>query len=279
MLNSSVAVYGDKRAFLSKPKGGDNYYPISFNQFGGDVHAFGTALMDLDLQGKKIVIIGENKYEWSISYLASVCGTGIVVPLDRKLPQHEIQNLILRSEASAVIFSGGVAEKILGIVPALKTVKYFVNMDLVAESGEAKSFAQILEKGHQLVNQGDTRFKDAAIDNEAVSILLFTSGRTDSSKAVMLSHKNICTNLMAQCSMLKITPDDIFLSVLPIHHTYECTCGFLCPLYRGATVAYCEGLRQIPEKPEGIKGNGHARCPLIYQIDLPQYLGPGRKKG
>jgi long-chain acyl-CoA synthetase len=280
MLNSSVAVYGDGRAFLSKPKGGgDDYYPISFRQFGADVHAFGTALMDLDLLGKRIVIIGENRYEWSISYLASVCGTGIVVPLDRELPQHEIQNLINRSEASAVIFSAGVAEKILAIAPALKTVKYFINMDAVADNGGTESFDQILANGDQLVTQGDTRFKDAVIDNEAVSILLFTSGTTDSSKAVMLSHRNICSNLMAQCSMLNITPDDIFLSVLPIHHTYECTCGFLCPLYRGATVAYCEGLRQIPKNLKESKATVMLGVPLIYELIYRNIWNQAEKKG
>jgi len=219
MLASSVALYGDKPAFLSKPKGRHNYSPISFNQLSADVNALGTALIDLDLRRKKIVIIGENRYEWSVSYLACVGGAGVVVPLDKELPPHEIAGLIMRSQATAIIFSADVAKKILEIAPALKTVEHLIPMDSGAANGSFKSVSELLQKGRLLVEKGDTRFINAPIDNEAASILLFTSGTTDFSKAVMLSHRNISSNLMAQCSMLEIVPDDIFLSVLPIHHT------------------------------------------------------------
>ncbi|MGV8057459.1 MAG: AMP-dependent synthetase/ligase [Smithellaceae bacterium] len=279
MLTSSVALYSDKPAFLSKPEGKDNYHSISFNQLGADVNALGTALIDLGLQGRRIVIIGENRYEWSVSYLACVNGTGIVVPLDRELPQHEIAGLIMRSQATAVIFSSTVAEKISAIAPALKTVEHFISMDSDTISGSFKSFSRLLQKGHLLVQNGDTRFINAPIDNEALSILLFTSGTTDSSKAVMLSHRNICSNLMAQCSMLEIKPSDIFLSVLPIHHTYECTCGFLCPLYRGATVAYCEGLRYIPKNLKESRATVMLGVPLIYELIYRNIWSQARKKG
>lgn len=113
--------------------------------------------------------------------------------------------------------------------------------------------------------EGCRDFIDAEIDTEALSILLFTSATTDTSKAVMLSHRNIAENLMAMSSMLNIVPDDVFLSVLPLHHTYENTCGFLCPHYRGAAVAYCEGLRHIVKNLQEAKATVMLGVPLIYE--------------
>lgn len=279
MLASSAALYGDKPAFLSKPKGRNKYQPISFNQLSADVNALGTALIDLGLRGKRIVIIGENRYEWSVSYLACVGGTGVAVPLDKELPPQEIAALIRRSQAKAIIFSAETAKKILKIAPALKTVEHLIPMDSGSADSSFKSVTELLQEGRLLVEKGDTRFINAPIDNEAASVLLFTSGTTDFSKAVMLSHRNISSNLMAQCSMLKIVPDDIFLSVLPIHHTYECTCGFLCPLYRGATVAYCDGLRHIPKNLKESKATVMLGVPLIYELIYRNIWNQARKKG
>lgn len=279
MLHSSVAAFGEKPAFLSRQSKKSGYFPISYKQFGADVVALGTALIDLGLKGKRIAIIGENRYEWSLSYLAAVNGVGVAVPLDRDLPEHEIQSLINRSEASAVILSPSVKPQMMNIKPTLKTVEYFILMDTTGDTGEIQDIHRILQKGHDLVRQGDRRYIDAVIDREALSILLFTSGTTDSSKAVMLSHKNICENLMALCSMVKLKPDDIFLSVLPIHHTYECTCGFLCPLYGGATVAYCEGLRQIPKNLKESKATVMLAVPQIYEVMYRMIWHQVRKRG
>src|SRR5690606_26577125 len=123
------------------------------------------------------------------------------------------------------------------------SIEHYINMDLEEDGNGVLSLRQLLKKGYSLLDEGDRSFIDAEIDNEAMNILLFTSATTDVSKAVMLSHRNIAANLMAMCTMVYIDKNDIFLSVLPLHHTYECTCGFLCPLYRGAAIAYCEGLR------------------------------------
>lgn len=265
MLTSSAALFGEKAAFLAKRKGSDAYQPISYRQYKSDVDAFGTALIHLGLKGKRIALIGENRYEWSISYLSVINGTGIIVPLDRELPANEIENLLIRSKVSAIVFSGSVSEKLLPVVQSLDFIDYYINMDGSQSSDKNLSFHQVLEKGHELMADGNTDFINAAIDNEEMSALLFTSGTTDLAKAVMLSHKNICANLMAMCSMLYIGQEDTFLSVLPIHHTYECTCGFLCPIYRGAAIAYCEGLRHIPKNLKESKTTVMLGVPLIFE--------------
>ena len=278
MLNSSARLYSEKAAFLSKEKEGSEYRPISYKQYKEDVDALGTALLGLGLKGKRIALIGENRYEWSVSYLGILNGTGVVVPLDRELPQNEIENLMIRSNVDAIVFSGNVSEKVLALVEKLDFVSFYVNMDGKEEQGKLLSFHKLLQQGHKLLKEGDRSFIDAEIDVDAMNILLFTSGTTDLSKAVMLSHKNISTNLMAMCSMLYIPESDIFLSVLPIHHTYECTCGFLCPIYRGATVAYCEGLRHIPKNLQESKATLMLGVPLIFEAMYKRVWDQASKK-
>jgi long-chain acyl-CoA synthetase len=273
MMDTSVGIYSDRTAFLYKPKRNDKYVPVTFKQFKADVDALGTALIDLGLKGGRIAIIGENRYEWAVSYMAVVNGTGIVVPLDKELPENEIENLLIRSKADAVIFSDNLKNSVLSIANRNDFIKHYITMDNAAEKNgpdinkqiELTELKELIERGRKKVAEGCRDFIDARIDPEAFSILLFTSATTDTSKAVMLSHRNIAENLMAMSSMLNIVPDDIFLSVLPLHHTYENTCGFLCPFYRGAAVAYCEGLRHITKNLQESKATVMLGVPLIYE--------------
>lgn len=278
MLNSSTELYGDKAAFLSKPKGKSEYEPITYKQYKSDVEAFGTALTDLGLKGSKIALIGENRYEWSVSYLSIVNGTGIVVPLDKELPVNEIENLIVRSKAKAIIYSGNISEKIEPLFKKNTAIEYFIGMDVDRSDSKTLSFKALLEKGHELVKAGNRDFIDVEIVPDVMNMLLFTSGTTDTSKAVMLSHKNICENLMNMCSMLYIDEKDTFLSILPIHHTYECTCGFLCQIYRGCTIAYCEGLRHIVKNLKESKCTIMLGVPLIFEAMYRQIMNQAIKQ-
>ena len=216
-------------------------------------------------------MIGENRYEWSISYLSTVNGTGVVVPLDKELPANEIELLLERSGAIAIIYS-----EVLRInrapCPKSTSLQYFISMDKEEDEGKFLSFHRLLQKGHELLKEGNREFVDAQIDVEAMNMLLFTSGTTDTAKAVMLSHKNIAENLMGMCSMLYIDEKDIFLSILPIHHTYECTCGFLCQLYRGCTIAYCEGLRHIVKNLKESKTTIMLGVPLVFESMYRQIM-------
>jgi long-chain acyl-CoA synthetase len=277
LMDTSAELFSDRTAFLYKPKGSDKYAPVTFRQFKSEVDALGTALIELGLKNGRIAIISENRYEWAVSYMAVVNGTGIVVPLDKDLPENEIENLLVRAKADAIIFSGHLKDHIVNISKRIDFIKYYITMDdeasgntdAHADADHAQStfirLKDLIEKGKQLTAAGNKTFIEAKIDTEAMSILLFTSATTDKSKAVMLSHRNIAENLMAMSSMLNIVPDDIFLSVLPLHHTYENTCGFLCPHYRGAAVAYCEGLRHIPKNLQESKATVMLGVPLIFE--------------
>jgi len=201
MITSSVELFGDKAAFLVKREGNPEYIPISYKQFKQDIDALGTALVDLGLKDKRIAMISENRYEWNVSYLAVLCGTGVAVPLDKELPPNEIDNLIRRSEANAVIYSQNLAES-METIRANHQEVCFINMDAEQDNGDVLSFSRLLERGRELLEKGNRAFLDAEIHPEVMNILLFTSGTTDTSKAVMLSQRNICENLMNMCSML-----------------------------------------------------------------------------
>ncbi|NMB98177.1 MAG: AMP-binding protein [Clostridiaceae bacterium] len=279
MVVSSIEIYKDKPAFWVKQKGKHGYQPISYNQLRTDMNALGTALIDIGLKGKRIAIIGENRYEWAVSYLAIVTGTGIVVPIDKELPQNEITSLIKRAEVDAIIFSGNNYSVISEIAKDNDNNIVYINMDGLETEDNILAYKDLISKGKELVDKGDTRFINAEINAEEMSILLFTSATTDKSKAVMLSHKNICTNLMAMTSMVYIDPSDIFFSVLPLHHTYECTCGFLCPIYRGSSIAYCEGLRHIQKNLQESKATVMLAVPLIFETMYKRIWDQVKKNG
>ncbi len=266
MLNLSSETYGDKTAFLVKNKGREKYEAVTYKEFKNDVYALGTALLSLGLSGKRIAIISENRYEWAVAYMAAVNGIGVVVPLDKELPVNEIENLVNRSKANAIVYSAACRPHIANLASRAGIIEHYIDMD--AEDNDEKgfkSFQKLLEKGRKLLENGDTSYEALQIDADAMNILLFTSATTAKSKAVMLSHKNICSNLMAMCSMIYLYPSDVFLSVLPLHHTYENTCGFLCPLYRGSTVAFCEGLRHIQKNLQESRATIMLGVPLIFE--------------
>ena len=258
MLKKSGEKYGEKIAYKIRQENG--YKEITHNEVRKMVDGLGTKLIDMGLKDKSIAVIGENRYEWERAYLSIVCGTGTVVPLDKSLPENELESLIERSKAEAIICS----QKYVEILKKTK-LKYIISMDLENDKDGIISQKRLISEGIQLVKSGDTSFTNAKIDNEKMSIMLFTSGTTSISKAVALSHKNICSNLMDISSILDVNSSDVFLSFLPLHHVFECTVGFLFSLYVGAETVFCDGIRHIPENLAEYKVSVMASVPAIYE--------------
>ena len=258
MLKKSGEKNRKKIAYKIRQENG--YKEITHNEVRKMVDGLGTKLIDMGLKDKRIAVIGENRYEWEIAYLSIVCGTGTVVPLDKSLPENELESLIERSKAEAIICS----QKYVEILKKTK-LKYIISMDLENDNDGIISQKRLISEGIQLVKSGDTSFTNAKIDNEKMSIMLFTSGTTSISKAVALSHKNICSNLMDISSILDVNSSDVFLSFLPLHHVFECTVGFLFSLYVGAETVFCDGIRHIPENLAEYKVSVMASVPAIYE--------------
>ncbi len=266
MLYSSAQMFSEKTGYLVKERIGGPYLPITFQQFREDVDGLGTALLELGLEGKKIAVIGENRYDWLVAHMAALCGVGISVPLDKELPAGEVANLLNRSGASALIYSSKVEKKLLQALEEANGVEYLISMDAQEDTETVKSMTQLVERGRYLIAHGDYSFVNAPIDPNAMAILLFTSGTTGLAKGVMLSHKNICSNVYAMSKFVNVTaPDEVALSVLPMHHTYEQTCLQMTCLYQGCTVAYCEGLKYITKNMAEAKATVTIAVPLIYE--------------
>lgn len=280
LLNQSVELFGNKTAFKLKIDSENKIYKeISYSEFGNDVNSLGTALLNLGLKDTTINIISDNRYEWAVSYLAVVNGVGIVAPLDKALTSNEIKSLVERSNSKAVIFSAPYLETMLEIMQEPTcNVKYFICMDNV-DNPNIINYSELINTGKKSLENNNKEYINAQINPEKFSILLFTSGTTSQSKAVMLSHKNIASNVMDCKMFLDVTDEDVVLSFLPLHHTFECTAGFLLVIYVGATITYCDGIRHIAKNIKEYEISAMICVPILYENMYKKLVTSIKEKG
>ena len=264
LLERSAAAFAEKAAFWVRA-GDGAFRSITYQHYKADVDALGAALVSLGLRDSFIAVMGENRYEWCVSYLAVTNHTGVIVPLDKELPVQEKSNLLQRSGAGAILFSGRYANDMTALKKAGSPVRYFINMDSDEDTEDFLSYKKLLEKGRKLLEQGSIDLSEYKIDNNALSVLLFTSGTTDLAKGVMLSQKNVCSNIMDVLKTVHVDSEDVSLSILPLHHTYECTLGFLLMVNCGGTIAFNEGLRHIQKNFREVKPTVLISVPLLLE--------------
>ena len=268
LIDRSAEKYPDNVAYKFKRNLGKPNQEIvekTYKEIKEEVEALGTALLDMGLENKKVALIGNNRYEWCVSYLGITTSNMVVVPLDKMLPENEIKSLIERSKVDAVIYENKYAEVFDNIKSEETTLKYFINMDLEEDENETLSFQKLIKKGKELRENGNNKYDNVKIDNEKMSILIFTSGTTNTAKGVMLSQKNITSNIMGMAKMSKMYPDDVLLSFLPLHHTFECTITFLYGFYSGATIAFCDGLKYIAKNLQEYEISVFVAVPLVLE--------------
>lgn len=278
IMNNSIEKYPENKAFIikNKDKNKEKYTNITYREFGEQINSFGSALINRGLKNKHIAVISPNRYEWALTYYAVLNGTGILVPLDKGLPDSEIESLLQRSHSNAVIFDKKY-EEIMKQIKENKTtsVTEFICMD---ENDTFPSINELLTEGKELLNQGYREFLDAKINEEEMSIILFTSGTTSASKAVMLSHKNIASNLYALNSAEKIYDTDVNLAFLPFHHTFGST-GLLFFLSNGATNVFCDGIRHIQSNLKEYKVTTFVCVPLLLEAMYKKIMKEIEKQG
>lgn len=280
MLKQSGEAYGDRPAYMFKTDKEGEFRTITHKEFRNQINALGTALIKMGLKGKRIAVISENRYEWELAYLSIATGAGIVVPLDKALPDNEVESLILRSQVEAIFYS----KKYDGIMDQLRNkkntnLKYFISMDLTENTNGIYSQKALVEKGEKLLSEGDREFLDAKIYPDQMGIMLFTSGTTAMSKAVMLSHRNIVTNVMDIIQRFDLTEEDRFLSFLPLHHVFECTVGFLYPMSIGGSICFCEGVKHMADNIKEFKITAMISVPAVFDIIYRKVIKSIEKKG
>lgn len=270
LINQSVELYGDNPVFVFKKRMYKENEKIEFNkmtykEFKNEIDYFGTALNSLGIESKRVALISKNRYEWNVVYYATTTDGKIIVPLDKALPDNEIISLAERSEAEVMVFE----EKYIDIMKKIKDnksskIQKFICLDLEEDKDGFLSYKNLLRKGKELLEAGNRSYLDAKIDPEKLSVLLFTSGTTSRSKAVMLSQKNICSNVMDINKVIKFYETDSMLALLPFHHAFQALINHVL-FYIGGSMSFCDGLRYIAQNLCEYKPTVIVCVPLILE--------------
>ena len=258
--------YSDCTAFTIKNKKEKEveYKKITYKELNEDINGLGTALLNLGLEGKRFAIIGKNRYEWILSYVATLNGVGIAVPLDKGLPEQEIILSLQRSKADVIIFEENMIDLMRKIKKENNTnLSKYILMDNT-EDKEFLNLHKLIEDGKKEVQNGNKKYIDTEIDNNKMSVILFTSGTTSLAKAVMISHRNIASNVSALKYEQPFCKTDTNIAFLPFHHMYGSTC-LLLMLSAGVNNVFCDGLRHIQENLKEYKVSVFVCVPLILE--------------
>lgn len=290
MLSQSTRLFKDQIAFRYRSLPGGNVLERTYRQFADDRAFLGTALLELGLSQRRLAIIGENSYAWCLAHATTISGIGVTVPLDRLLPQEEIISLLERGEVDAIFYDPSFHDTLMAAVkrcPELKTLiclqperirdseinftapqldkSQAANLSASASSYQEYSLPDLLAWGASLRSAGDSRFEQQMIDPDAVMALLFTSGTTSAAKAVMLSHRNVSMDVRAVAGVVKLWSGIRMLSVLPLHHTFENTCGLYTGLYYGAEIHEADGLRYIQKNLQEYHIDMLIGVPILFE--------------
>jgi len=280
-INKAVELYPDNIAFKIKHKTGKevSYEEITYRQFKEEINYFGTALIDLGYQGKRIAMIGKNRYEWALTYFTVLNGVGITVPLDKGLPEEEIESLLRRSKADVVVFEEAYTEIMKKIKKSSENnLSKFICMDKNTDS-EFDFLGDIIQKGKALVeNNNDTRYADVVIDPEKMTSILFTSGTTSMSKAAMLSHKNFVSNINDINKIVVFYPTDVNIAFLPFHHTFG-SMGLTAMLASGVTNVFCDGIKYIQENLKEYQVSVFVCVPLLLEAMYKKIMAEVERQG
>jgi long-chain acyl-CoA synthetase len=260
----STAKFADTVALQYK-KGG-RWIPITYRNLRTSVEEFACGLAALGLKpvDNKLAIVGENRPEWAISYLAAACTGIVLVPIDKELKATEVYHILYLSGADTLVGDQKHIEMLQGIRKNLPKLRILANMDEAREQGGVLGFEQLSLMGRTRVAAGKNDFNERTVTPEHLISILFTSGTMGNSKGVMLTHGNVASNLHDAARWVDLRATDRFLSVLPLHHSYECTDGFLMALYRGASTSYAENLRRIAENMVETKTTAMLGVPLLW---------------
>ena len=260
MLEKTAVKNSTKTAFKVKNSNG-KIINKSYIDFKNDVQSLATKLMEMGMKNQRIAVMGKNSYSWAISYLAATI-IGIVVPIDKEASKENVKEFLNVSNSKAIIADDKYLNEIFEFKSELKNETMLIDMQ---NTSKYMNLSDLIADGKKLIDEGNSEYENIKINPDEMKILLFTSGTTGNSKAVMLSHKNICSNIVSIASIVKVDNATRVLSILPLHHTYECTIGYLLVVYGGGTICYCEGLRYITKNIQEYQPTFILCVPLLLE--------------
>lgn len=260
MLEKTAVKNSTKTAFKVKNPNG-KIINKSYIDFKNDVQSLATKLMEMGMKNQRIAVMGKNSYSWAISYLAATI-IGIVVPIDKEASKENVKEFLNVSNSKAIIADDKYLNEIFEFKSELKNETMLIDMQ---NTSKYMNLSDLIADGKKLIDEGNSEYENIKINPDEMKILLFTSGTTGNSKAVMLSHKNICSNIVSIASIVKVDNATRVLSILPLHHTYECTIGYLLVVYGGGTICYCEGLRYITKNIQEYQPTFILCVPLLLE--------------
>jgi len=260
MLEKTAVKNSTKTAFKVKDQNG-KIINKSYIDFKNDVQSLSTKLIEMGMKNQRIAVMGKNSYSWAISYLAATI-IGIVVPIDKEASKENVKEFLNVSNSKAIIADDKYLNEIFEFKSELKNETMLIDMQ---NTSKYMNLSDLIADGKKLIDEGNSEYENIKINPDEMKILLFTSGTTGNSKAVMLSHKNICSNIVSIASIVKVDNATRVLSILPLHHTYECTIGYLLVVYGGGTICYCEGLRYITKNIQEYQPTFILCVPLLLE--------------
>lgn len=260
MLEKTAVKNSTKTVFKVKDQNG-KIINKSYIDFKNDVQSLSTKLIEMGMKNQRIAVMGKNSYSWAISYLAATI-IGIVVPIDKEASKENVKEFLNVSNSKAIIADDKYLNEIFEFKSELKNETMLIDMQ---NTSKYMNLSDLIADGKKLIDEGNSEYENIKINPNEMKILLFTSGTTGNSKAVMLSHKNICSNIVSIASIVKVDNATRVLSILPLHHTYECTIGYLLVVYGGGTICYCEGLRYITKNIQEYQPTFILCVPLLLE--------------
>lgn len=264
IIYNSAKQYAKNTAFILKHKEDKKitYENITYKRLLQDINSFGTKLYEMGFKNKRIAIVGRNRYEWVIAHLANLLGGIVSVPLDKELQVDELESCLERSKADVVVFDEKYTENIEEIKRRGNTnLQQYICM---TEKEGYQNFWDLKAQGEELVKQGQKEYIQNKIDEDKMGILLFTSGTTSKSKAVMLSQHNIASNVYAMLLVEKFLPTDVNLAFLPFHHIFGST-EMIVMLAAGIATAFPDGLRYVAQNLREYKVSLFVGVPLLVE--------------
>jgi long-chain acyl-CoA synthetase len=276
LVETSAELYGDKILYIYKR--GEARYSFSYNDYRRDLYRLGEGMSRIGLMGRTVAVIGESCPEYMTAYIAAVSGGGVIVPLDRDLGHAEIARFADLSGAEAVFYTEQFNDVLPSLAEQMPQVRYFIPIapaegsdttDSSSSAGDAVilPYSELLALGDKAMEEGDRSFLDydCTADMSQMSALLFTSGTTGTSKGVMLSHANLVASVNAASRGTIFGPDNTFVDLLPMHHSYEITCGHLGAANLGGTVYINDSLKNTLRSITTFKPDSLIVVPLYVE--------------